>query len=265
MWLEALARDTDIGAPVPLRAPDGDAFVRAFAEGVSGPIRCTLMSWIPGVSLGRRLSVTTLTQMGALFARMHAHGAAFVPPEGFTTRHMNTYLAREELNVLFGPECLAALPHESQELLALTRAKVDAAFESRYAAPEGLRVIHNDLWHDNIKLHRGRLRPLDFEDTLWGYPVQDIAMAWLDLMDSVASGLYEPYTDAFRAGYESHTPWPERFAGEVDLFEAGRMLWVANYVARYQPQHLGAHIEWLSPRLASFLASGRVRHLPASV
>ena len=39
-----------------------------------------------------------------------------------------------------------------------------------------LRVIHCDLWHENVKLHRGRLRPFDFEDTVWGYRLHDLAM-----------------------------------------------------------------------------------------
>ena len=36
----------------------------------------------------------------------------------------------------------------------------------------------------------GHLYPVDFEDTLWGYPVQDIAMAMQDLMSDVTSRSY---------------------------------------------------------------------------
>ncbi len=260
MWLEALARDTDIGAPLPVRTLDGDAFQRIAVEGVPTPVRCTLMSWIPGVPLGRRLSIASLAAMGELFARIHAHGAAFVPPDGFTTRRMSWYLARGEVDTLFSSNCLEALPRSSQELLTLALARVSTAFADRYADPSGLCVIHNDLWHDNIKLSRGRLRPLDFEDTLWGYPVQDIAMAWLDLMDGTTPSQYTPYLSAFREGYERSASWPEKFAGEIDLFEAGRLLWVANYVATHQPQYLQIHIAHLAPRLNTFLTSGRIPH-----
>lgn len=259
MWLEALGHDTDIGAPMPIRTPDGDIIVCVNVEGVAKVTCWTLMIWIPGIVLGKRLSVDILTKMGALFARIHAHGATFRPPDGFTSRRMNTYLARDEADVLFCPKCLGSLPQEQQDLLALTRAAVDDAFVVRYADPAGLRVIHNDLWHDNLKLHRGKLRPFDFEDTLWGYPVQDIAMAWLDLPEAVTPDAYGPYTDAFRTGYERHASWPEAYPGEIDLFQTGRRLWVANYVAAYQPQHLTPHIAWLAPRLKEFLTSGRVR------
>jgi hypothetical protein len=34
---------------------------------------------------------------------------------------------------------------------------------------------------------------------------------------------------------------------------AGRMLWVTHYVARYQRKYLREHIDWLAPKLESFL------------
>ena len=258
-WLEALARDSDIGAPVPRRARDGDAIVRVTVEGVRGPNRCTVMSWIPGVPLGRRMSIENLAKMGELFARMHAHGAAFAPPPGFTTRRMRSYLGRDEPDVLFSDETLATLPRRHRELLQLTRAAVDAAFADLYADPSGLRVIHNDLWHDNIKVSRGRLRPLDFEDTIWGYPVQDIAMAFQDLADDAPPEAYDPYVDAFRSGYERLAAWPERSPGQIDAFRVGRLLWVTNWVARHEGPYLVDHVSRLAPRLEGFLATGHVR------
>jgi Ser/Thr protein kinase RdoA (MazF antagonist) len=259
LWLEALARDTEIGAPVPLRSREGEAVMTVRVEGVPGARLCTVMSWIPGTLLGQRLSTRTMSQMGELSARLHAHGAAFVPPEGFTTRKMRSYLARDEADVLFSPPCIDALFPAGRELLELTRVQVEAAFDARYADPVGLRVIHNDLWHDNIKVDRGRLRPLDFEDTLWGYPVQDIAMAFQDLVTEVPADDYEAYREAFREGYEREGVWPEGYAGEMDAFQAGRMLWVANYVAAYETAHLQGYIEGLLPWLEGYLTSGRVR------
>jgi len=258
LWLEALARDTQIGAPVPQRTPGGEAVIGVHVDGVPATCFCTLMTWIPGVNLGERLSVETLTQMGQLFAAMHAHGADFAPPPGFTTRRMSHYLARGEQDTLFAPACVAALPARDRAALEATRDRVAAAFAARYADPEGLRVIHNDLWHDNIKVNRGRLRPLDFEDTLWGYPVQDIAMAFEDLRTEGPSGCYAAFMEAFRTGYERSAPWPERYEGEIDAFQAGRMLWVANYVATHEAPHLNDFLARLTPRLESYLETGRV-------
>jgi Ser/Thr protein kinase RdoA (MazF antagonist) len=259
MWLSALARDTDVGAPAPLLPRDGDVFVTISNAGVPGPTRCMVLSWVGGTPLGKRLSEVNLAKMGALFARLHAHGLAFEPPEGFTTRRMSTYLARDEPNVLFSAAAEDAFTPESRRAFDAVRARVDAAFDDRYANPEGLRVIHNDLWHDNIKVDRGRLHPLDFEDTIWGYPVQDIAMAFLDLLEDVTPEMYACYTAAFRRGYESLAAWPERYDGEIDCFGAGRMLWIANYVARYQREHLAGYLDGVTVFLQRFLDTGRLR------
>ncbi|MBN1178170.1 MAG: phosphotransferase [Anaerolineae bacterium] len=258
-WLRALDRDTDIGAPLPLAARSGEFVVCAGAEGVPEARRCVVTSWVPGVLLGRRLNEANLYKMGALFARLHTHGATFSPPEGFTRRKMDRIFARGEEDVLFDAACLASLPPRPREILEQTRQRVDAAFARLYADPAGLRVIHNDLWHDNIKIDRGRLRPLDFEDTVWGYPVQDLAMGLQDLMSDVAPEAFEPLQDALRRGYESQSEWPEAYAGEIDTFRAGRMVWVTNYVARFQARYLQAHAEWVAPQLEQYLETGILR------
>lgn len=267
MWLAALARESDIGAPVPIPArtagPLGPYVVVADAKGVR-PLRCVLMSWIPGTPLGRLLSEGNLVKMGELFARMHAHGAAFVPPLGFTTRRLGSFLARGEPNVLFSDPCMAEIAPEDREVLLRTRERVDAAHATLYAQPDGLRVIHSDLWHDNIKVDRGRLRPLDFEDTVWGYPVQDIAPALQDLMVDVAPDRYEPYVAAFRAGYEALAPWPERYEGEIDVYRAGRVLWVCNYVARFEREYLASHTARMATLLRQFLETGQLRKVTAT-
>jgi Ser/Thr protein kinase RdoA (MazF antagonist) len=232
----ALARDTAIGAPRPLAARHGAWRARAATPGGSGGSRCLVLSWVPGRPLGRHLTVPNLEKMGALFARLHAHGAAFVPPEGFTPLRLDRLLARGETDVLFAGETLAALPMAESGAAGTVcvRAVVDAAYTRRYSGPAAPQVIHDDLWHDNIHLYRGRLYPLDFEDTCWGYPVQDLAMALQDLMDDTEPDDFEPLQAALRRGYERLSPWPEEYEGEADTFRAGRTLWVANFVAAHQ-------------------------------
>ncbi len=260
MWLQALDRETDIGAPRPVMARDGAYLVRTEAEGVPEAHRCCVMSWTPGVVLeDERLTEENLFQMGALFARLHAQAADFEPPAGFTQRRMDTLFARGEEDALFSAENREAFTPRAWEIIERVRAQVAAAYEQLYADPAGLRVIHHDLWHGNIKIHAGRLYPLDFEDTVWGYPVQDIAMAWQDLMKDVAPESYEPLTRAFRAGYEQRLAWPESYAGQIDLFRAGRMLWVANYVARFERKYLSEHLTWLTGEFEKFLETGTIR------
>ncbi|MCL5998943.1 MAG: phosphotransferase [Chloroflexi bacterium] len=258
-WLRALNRDTDIGVPQLQPARNGDFVVEARAGGVPEPRRCVVMSWIPGTSRGKRLAEANLFKMGVLFARLHEHASSFSPPAGFTQRTMCNLYARGEQDVLFGDDCRTAFTPRNRDVFEQVRARVDAAYRQRYADPAGLRVIHYDLWHGNIKIHRGHLHPLDFEDTVWGYPVQDLAMALQDLMLEVKPDEYEPFQRAVRAGYESRGAWPETYDGQIDTFRAGRMLWTSNYVARFEHEHLRGFVEKVTPLFERFLETGRLR------
>ena len=261
LWLNALASDPEIGAPRILPARDGRLIVISDAAGVPEPRRCILMSWLPGIPLGKRLNQDNLIKMGVLFARLHRFSRGFMPPAGFTQRRMDRIFARGEPDVLFGKEFESAFTPENRVVFERTRQQVETTCANLYADPAGLIVIHNDLWHDNIKLYRGRLYPFDFEDTVWGYPVQDIAMALQDLMSDTSASEFEGLQAAFRHGYESLEAWPESYTGQIDTLRAGRLLWVANYVARFEQPYLAKHIERVAPLLQHYLETGTLRKL----
>lgn len=258
-WLQDLNEDMEVGAPVPVPARSGEYLVEASAAGVPVPHRVMVMSWIPGVLLARRLNEANLEKMGALFARLHASSARFTPPPSFTRRKMDWIYARGEEDALFGESCRDAFTPENRRVYEEVERRVRLAFSELYADPLGLRVIHNDLHHENIKIYRGRLHPLDFEDTIWGYPVQDVAMAFQDLWTEVEPQDYERLTAAFQRGYERLSPWPEQYPGQIDIFRAGRMLWVSNYVARFERPYLKGFIERVAGRFSGFLQTGIIR------
>ena len=72
---------------------------------------------------------------------------------------------------------------------------------------------------------RGRLTALDFEDVMWGWPIQDLGttMYYLHLRED-----YEPLLAAFRLGYEEVRPWPDRTGSDLATFIAGRALVLGN-------------------------------------
>jgi len=259
MWLQALSHDTDIRVPEPEPTRTGDFIVESDVEGVPEARRCVVMSWIPGTLLATRLNEENLHKMGLLFASIHEHGAKFKPSNGFTKRKMDSIYARDEPDMLFSEASHDAFTSKTKKILRRTDEKVQEAFARLYSSTQGIQVIHNDLHSENIKIHRGQLYPFDFEDTIWGYPVQDIAMALQDLMMDVERDKYDPYQSAFRTGYESLRTWPETYDGQIDTFRAGRMLWVANYVARYERKYLREHIDWLAQQFERYLETGKIR------
>ena len=84
-------------------------------------------------------------------------------------------------------------------------------------------------------------------------------MTMQDLMDDQPPEQYEPLFNAFRRGYERLCPWMEQYEGEMDTFRAGRMLWVANYVARVEGEYFADFIQRRLPMMRAFLETGTLR------
>jgi Ser/Thr protein kinase RdoA (MazF antagonist) len=263
LWLDALGRDTTVAAPGVVPARSGELVLPLSRAGIPGVWNTTLMTWVPGRLLGCYLTARNLEKMGALFAELHHHGGAWVPPTGFTTRRFEHWLSRGEENriVVDGPaaaaaslaEGTAALSAHARDLLEHMHRHVESAYTAIDRAD--LRVIHCDLWHDNIKLHRGALHPFDFEDTVWGYRSHDIAMAMLDLLEVTGEQRYAELLTAFQRGYQAYMDWPE---DRIEPFQIGRLLWKINWVARHQPQWLTSTVERHVPVFEHYAQTGRV-------
>lgn len=256
LWLGALGRQTDIPVPRIVQGRSGEQVLPVSAPGVPRAWNATLMSWVPGRLLGHFLTQRNLEKMGGLFAGLHQHGASWTPPAGFTSRRFEHWLSRGEENLITGSGELAAvasLHPRQRDLLERMHNYVELA----YAAVDrsDLRVIHCDLWHDNIKLYQGVLHPFDFEDTVWGFRAHDIAMAMLDLLETVGDVSYSGLFAAFRRGYEAKMAWP----GErIEPFQIGRLLWKVNWVARFEPQWLVNMVERHVPVFEHYEQTGRV-------
>ena len=263
LWLTALSADTDIPVPSVLPTRDGELVLSITSPEVPDVWPMTLMRYAPGRLLGHYLTAPNLEKMGRLFARLHQHGTDWTPPVNFTKRRFEHWMSRGEPDLIssYGGTRENEVQGKHQvEISAMHRAWIDrliAQVEGAYQALDrsDLRVIHCDLWHDNIKLHQGVLYPFDFEDTVWGYRAHDIAMAMLDLLETVGEARYSPLLEAFQSGYQSLLNWPE---ARIEPFQIGRMLWVINWVARHQPDYLAGMIERHIPVFEHYERTGAV-------
>lgn len=247
-WLDALARDTDIPVPKLIPTSDGSPVCR------NGDRHAVLMTRLPGMLLSRRLTEANLRLMGELFAKLHLHAAAWQRPAEFPAQIFSRFLSRGEPEALFAENRLGDYDPRDLSRIRAAAERVNA----HYAAldPADLRVIHCDLWHDNIKLHRGVLAPFDFEDTILGYRLHDIAMAMLDLAEDLGvEAYYDRLLPAFRSGYEGLLPWPD---GHLELLQIGRMLWKLNWVAMRRPEQFSAKTAFTADLVRRFEETGRL-------
>jgi Ser/Thr protein kinase RdoA (MazF antagonist) len=127
----------------------------------------------------------------------------------------------ERFNDLFTPE--------QRTLYRQALDWVQTTIDRLKASGEPMRIIHGDLHQWNVRYARGVLSPIDFEDLMWGWPVQDIATT---LYYFETEENYAGMRAAFEQGYQRVNPWPERHPGEIDAFMAARALGMLNFVSQ---------------------------------
>lgn len=225
-WLRALASDTALNVPRPLAAKDGSLVVEAGGPGVPELRLCAIFSWVPGADLGDHLSTANMAKLGELMAQLHRHALSYRPPDGLELLHFDRVFPFTEPVRLFEERYADLFPPERRAVYEQAIAWVQTAIDRLKASGEPMRILHNDLHQWNVRIWRGRLSPIDFEDLMWGWPVQDIATTlYYHLNDS-----FFAVRDAFQEGYTRVSPWPERYPGEVGAFLAAQGMMLANFI-----------------------------------
>ncbi len=261
VWLLALASDTDVCAHQPLPNRRGELITTVAVNGVPEPRRAVLFSWVPGIRLADRMSNENVERMGILSAKLHEHARAFVPPDEFTTRRLDRLFPRDEDVVLFSPQhaCVFSTRQRTVFEQAIERAKTE--LDRLYRSSEQPRVIHGDLHHENVLVHRGNLQPVDFEDVINAYPIQDIALTFYDFryFTDPARHDYAALSAAFQRGYTTRLPWPQEYDDQIDILHLARRLWVANWVLTHGDQkHHNPFIERETERYQCLMAGADV-------
>lgn len=254
-WLDALSRDTDLSVPRPLAARTGELVIQVAGTGVPQPRFCAVFSWVPGTNLSDHLTPDNVGKLGELSAQLHAHAATFRPPAGFTTLHFDKVFPFPEPVVLFQDKYRHLFPLERRVVYEQAIARAQEAIGRLQASGEPMRVIHGDLHQWNVRVYRGILSPIDFEDLMWGWPVQDIATTLYYFLGPN----FQELRAAFRQGYTHRSPWPERYPGEIDAFVAARGVGLVNFLLNdpdpdWQAQ-VPAFVEGVEGRVRTLLAS----------
>jgi Ser/Thr protein kinase RdoA (MazF antagonist) len=234
MWLDSLSQDTELQVPRPLRAEDGSWVVTAQTEGVPEARYCVLFSWLPGVDLAQRLTAANMYLLGKATALLHLHAKAFHPPDGFQVRaldkvfpYSDTDFSYVEPVVLFDEVRAHFFPPEGREVFLRAKAQIEATLDDLYRDPSGMRVTHNDLHQWNVKIYRGAIAILDFEDLAWGFPIQDIGTTFNYLQ---ALKNKSELIKGYRQGYTELLAWPEQYPGQVECLIAARGMMLVNYL-----------------------------------
>jgi Ser/Thr protein kinase RdoA (MazF antagonist) len=257
-WLAALARDTNLSVPRPLPARDGSLVVEAAASGVPEARLCEIFSWVNGKDLAENISEVSMSKLGELMAGLHLHALTYHPPSKLSLLRFDRVFPFPEPVVLFEEQFSPLFPAERRVVYEKAIAWAQDSIDGLKASGEPMRILHNDLHQWNVRNARGVLSPIDFEDLMLGWPVQDIATT-LYYFDAET---YEALRGAFEEGYTRHSPWPERRAGEIDSFIAARGLGLANFILNDPnpawKEQAGEFIEHVEKRLRGLMERNNI-------
>jgi Ser/Thr protein kinase RdoA (MazF antagonist) len=225
-YLRALAEDGSVPAPHPVPARNGELAVTETAPGVPEPRHCGLFTWVPGADLAERRSPENWRKLGELSARLHAFGREWRTPKGFAaTVNDSPFCFDEEMVFFRAPYSDLFSQEDARDLrtgVDLVQRDIDALHAGR-----DIVITHGDLHQWNVRVSRGVLYPIDFEDLLIQHPLQDVAIT---LYYHQGDADFEQLASAFRAGYESVAAWPELWEGQLELHMLARRMNLVNYI-----------------------------------
>jgi Ser/Thr protein kinase RdoA (MazF antagonist) len=140
-----------------------------------------------------------------------------------------------EYNHLFTPRRVAVM----ERVIEMASSLLDRL----YADTASVMLIHGDMHFWNVNVYRDKLYLFDFEDTMLGYPLQDVAIT---LSYGRDREIYPELRASFETGYRSVRRWPVDSWADVETLIAARSVNFINYVARIEPDPA----EYVSERCA---------------
>ena len=178
---------------------------------------CILFEWVAGRSLRTCMTQRRAAALGRLSARLQQDGAAWSPPGA------EDVLRADRVLYWRLPDQLATAELRFGSLFADPLARAQSVVDSLWRSPpHPPHLVHGDLTPQNVIVSPlNGLVPIDFQDTVRGFEVQDISF-------TVAALRRRPdgdrLTEAFRAGYSECRAWPDVSPALIDSLIAARGL-----------------------------------------
>lgn len=180
---------------------------------------CILFEWVAGRSLRTRMTERRSAALGRLSARLQQDGAAWSPPGA------EDVLRADRVLYWLVPDQLAAAGLRFGfgtlfvDAVARAQSVVDSLWQS---PPHPPHLVHGDLTPQNVIVSpQNGLVPIDFQDTVQGFEVQDLSFTVAALRRWPNS---DQLTEAFRAGYSECRAWPDASPALFDSLIAARGL-----------------------------------------
>ena len=219
LWLEALDRDTDLVIQKPIRSGSGD-FITDVQSNAENSFLVTLLCWVEGElvwdNYGDELFVDLpsgiLHKVGSVLGKLHRHSSQWTPPESFFRPGSESEKLQIDLNRLRPAADDGRI--RARDFTVLERAVCHiiehAALMER--SPEFRGLLHGDFSCGNCIVHRGEVRPIDFDWCCFGYFLADVG--WCFAVNPMNAALCQ----AFLNGYRQQHALPDNYLQIIESF-----------------------------------------------
>jgi Ser/Thr protein kinase RdoA (MazF antagonist) len=218
LWLEALIRDTDLVVPEPKRNSAGEWVTVTDVPGLPSPQYATLLRWVKGRKTPKKVEEHHYRALGRVAAQLHNHAAQWQPPVEFTRIHYDWNGLFSDSGLFEFPATLlwAAIPDRFREPFEIVTDQVQQIMNALGKGSDVYGLIHADLCLDvNMLWYRGDVRPIDFDDSAFGYWIYDLAIPLAELPYDETG---QRYRDALFEGYSEIRSMPQSQWNLLDLF-----------------------------------------------
>ena len=218
-WLTALC-GAGFSVPQPLTTPEGKLSAKVSVPGVPGARQCSLLRWVKGRMVIKRVRPWHLKAIGRLIARLHTHASKWRLPPGFVRRHYdkNGLWGDDTGTNYTAEEVWPKIPQQCYEAFKEVTMRVENVMEEWGKGIDVYGLIHADLGTKaNVLFHREEARPIDFDDAGFGYWMYDLAMP---LADWEGENVWPVYRKALLQGYTEIRSIPAEQLKQLELFLA---------------------------------------------
>jgi Ser/Thr protein kinase RdoA (MazF antagonist) len=172
LWLDALAKDSSVKVPKPVRMKRGEPYSQVLVNGSRR--RAVLLHWMPG-STAKTRDAKAFAAAARMIAQLHLHSETFRPPRTFSCRRLDGECLFGSRYFLRRADARGRVSRPRLRVMTEVEAGVRGAMHRIGEAREHFGVIHADLNLGNIVFHRGEPSPIDFDEFARGWFLYDLA------------------------------------------------------------------------------------------
>lgn len=250
-WLIEIMKSEIVKAPIPISTLDGSPSASIYSKELDYQFNCTLAYWSEGEEVGDNPSDEQLYKLGQNMALLHSQSSDFKSEDFSEFPNVNSVFMDMQDNL--SNSRYINDDFELQELLRKAMLDSTKVFEE-LAEIETLQLIHADLHMGNVIDQDGELHIIDFDDSGFGHPSQDLSISIFYLRD------VKDREKRFLEGYKSMREIPRGFEASIERLLVARQLLLLNTILvtavadeiAFIPEYI-KKVKW---RLQNFYACG---------